>query len=211
MNEPLSFSFTPTRADYIISLRAFYLRQRTSWLVMLLFGAGIICGLLIPLFTDSFPFNLATFAALAFGFYLFFSLLILPTMSGNRVDKNERLRAETFWDVNSTGVTIKTEFAETTFDWPTIGKVLVTRDYYLLVYATHKNIFQILPKRAFTSEEQEAEFQIYLEAKVGAPVHIRQINLPLLSSTAVIILVLLLVCLSTVMMIIYNFQQTMIR
>jgi hypothetical protein len=64
---------------------------------------------------------------------------------------------------------IKTSFGENKNEWNSFSRVIETKNSYLLVDAKNKRAFQVLPRRAFTSPEQEARVKAYLLNKVPGP------------------------------------------
>lgn len=59
------------------------------------------------------------------------------------------------------------QVAENKMDWSVFNKVVETKEYYFLIYSVNKNAFQIIPKRAFESIQQEQEARILFEQKLG--------------------------------------------
>jgi hypothetical protein len=55
---------------------------------------------------------------------------------------------------------------ETKYDWRLFQRVLITEDFYFLVYAANRDTYHFIPRRAFASEEQERAFRVILEARL---------------------------------------------
>lgn len=93
--------------------------------------------------------------------------VIGPLQAGNRVQKSERLRPEATWHLGGDAIQIITQYAESKIDWGTFQKAIMTKHHYLLVYTVNKQAFQIIPRRAFESAEQEAAFREIVERHLG--------------------------------------------
>lgn len=156
----ITFGFTPTQDDYIRSYRTFYL---VNWLVWV----SIVLTLLF-LALVSFIFAIQENARLddalinadgllALGLLIGAAVFVFSRFVGNplkawhQVEANERLRCPVEYEVNEEQILIRTKFTETKTDWGTFTTFIETPDLLLLIYATNKNMFQIIPKRAFVS------------------------------------------------------------
>jgi hypothetical protein len=176
MTDPITFTFTPTRSDYIRTLRAFTLRQKSTFTIFIILVFLSLCTVIASIYQPT-PIYV-WFFPLALISYILFSLLIIPITVGEKVEKNERLRCATTWEVDEKTVTIRTPFSSTSFDWGTFRQACETSEHYLLVYAVNKQMFQLVPKRAFASAEQQASFRKLLEAKFRSITPIRAVHLP---------------------------------
>jgi hypothetical protein len=166
----LTFTYVPTREDYLKAFRTIYLRSWPLWsvviIVMLAQGiciasallrgeVGFELGILLPF---------AIFVFLAF--YLTFALVIHPLTVANRVQKDERLNSPVHYEVSDAQIVFRNQFAETKLDWGSFQKVVESQDHFLLLYTVNKNAFQIIPKRAFAAPEDEQAFRDLLKAKI---------------------------------------------
>ncbi len=165
--QPISFHFIPTKDDYIRGLRAFE-TSKTNFkrnmakigIFEALFVVAIFAG---SLGDGPWPWLLVLIGPIILGYFWG----ILPLRMGRQIEKNERFTAETTWELGEDQIVIKNKFSETKMDWGSFQKVVETGDYYLLIYATSKNMFQFIPKRAFESQEQETNFRELLKRKLG--------------------------------------------
>lgn len=204
----MKYSFTPNREDYIKALRAFQLRQRWTWVFMVIAGVAVVCGLMLVILTQEISYFF-TFPVILLVFFVIFLFFVNPITVGDQVEKNERLQSETTWEVSEEGVAISTPYAQSKFDWGTLGTVYETGDQFLLAYSANKRMFQILPKRAFESREQVDDFRSLAARKVGPVLKAPTVNLPSPSkrTTYVIliaVLVLMIACVAAV-----NFRGAM--
>jgi hypothetical protein len=166
----LSFGFTPTKSDYIKSFRAFYL---SNWkiLAFLIFVSvpQVICifsALIRGEFGYGFGFAIPITILLFLCFLAIYALLINPLMIANKIEKDERLHSSVQYEVTDEQLLFRNQFAETKLDWGSFQKFIETKDLFLIVYTVNKNMFQIIPKRAFTSSEDEQSFRNLLNQKI---------------------------------------------
>jgi hypothetical protein len=166
----LFFKFTPTKDDYIKAFRTFYLSSWPVWGVLIVFllsqiiffGLAFIRGDLGFDLGGILPIVLIVFIAS----YLAFTLVINPMTAASKLEKNERLSSPVQYEVNDEQIMFKNQFAETKLDWGSFQKVIESKDIFLLVYTTNKNMFQIIPKRAFASTDDEQAFKNLLNTKI---------------------------------------------
>lgn len=187
-------SFIPNRTDYIQALRDFQIRQRSTWIFLALGAAATVCTLTLMVLQRPFEFNLLyIFPVLFLIFFLLILFFVNPIRVGDQVRKNERLRSETTWEVDSDQIVIRTAYAESKFDWGTIGQVYESDEHFLMIYSANKRMFQILPKRAFASAEQMAGFRALVELTVGSISRVRSLRLPAPSWPVMIVILVILV------------------
>jgi len=91
-------------------------------------------------------------------FFVIFVFFIQPARLANQAVKNEQLTTETTWEVSDSGVQISSRFGSALMEWDSLRALLTTKDYYLLLRKSNKNIFRFLPRRAFISTQEEEQF-----------------------------------------------------
>jgi hypothetical protein len=169
----LSFGFTPTKSDYIKSFRAYYLSNWLTWTILILvtIAVGIVAfstlvsGGLRDGYTFALSFMLPFIVFILLGSILLSALVISPLKIANRVEKDERLRSPIQYEVNTEQILFKNQFTETKTDWGSFQKYIETKDVFLLIYSAHKGMFQLIPKRAFASSDDEQTFKQLLISK----------------------------------------------
>lgn len=157
MNEPFIFRFTPLKEDYIRSYRSFSLRLNSTRRVLIMLGLFFLSDLFYLFFTH-FQFNFLAIVTIIVVLMLIFTILI-PIRLYNQVRNNERLLAEVTWNVNDLGVVVSTKYVESKLDWGSYSEYIETADYFFIIYSINKNCYQFVPKKAFSSTEQEQEFR----------------------------------------------------
>ena len=200
----LSFGFTPTKNDYLKAFWVFYSSNWSIWAVLFLAvvpqGICVFTALLRGEFGFGFEFILPLVIFLGLGFILFFAFVISPLRVANKVEKDERLNSPVQYEVNDQGLLFRNQFTETKTDWGSYQKFIETKDMFLLIYSINKNMFQIIPKRAFTSSDDELLFKRLLVSKnleIKKNLFDIKINPPLVIGAIAFIGVLLCICVSS--------------
>lgn len=165
MTQPLEFRFALTKEEFVRNVRAFYLRRPTSWILLVIFV--VFAVIQWSLFEIS-PLLLVLGIGLPLLFYVVGLFGFMPWLLGRQVQRNERMRVEMSWRVTDDRITVSSAHGESWMDWGTFQRVVETPHAYLLIFATNKNMFQIVPKRAFTPE-QRSVFEQLLAQKLSAP------------------------------------------
>ncbi len=155
-----SFEFTPTKQDYLKAFRSFYLtRWKEQALLLSIAFIMIACSLLAALQGNLGEFRYFIFAL--FGllfFFLLYAVVISPLIVANKVPKDERLNSPVLYELRDEHIEIKNKFSEHKMDWGSFQKIIETEEYLLLIYTVNKNAFQIIPKRAFVTSDDEKKF-----------------------------------------------------
>ncbi|MBI5943766.1 MAG: YcxB family protein [Chloroflexi bacterium] len=99
-------------------------------------------------------------------FYVVFAFFINPLTIANKVGKDERLSSPIQYEVSDEQIMFRNQFAETKLDWGSFQKVIESEEMFLLVYTLNKNMFQIIPKRAFSATVDEQVFRDLLKTKI---------------------------------------------
>lgn len=168
MNDDASivFRYTPTADDYRKGIASYYFRQ-TSFLILIgIAGLMFLIGVFLWIGAGFEQAPYAPLLVFLLPILLFFSVLLQPWLASRQVNKNERMRTETTWTVSDDGLLVTTGYGQSKIDWETFGKVVETGDYFLLLYSWNRRLFQIIPKRAFASPDEMADFREYLKRHI---------------------------------------------
>jgi len=158
MSQSVTLRFTPNQQDYAKVLRLFFW-QRTVTRVSLLFLAiafGLICYVVASQGSPPSIFELMWL--LLPPLFVIYVLFIQPSRMGSRAARNEQLVTEATWEVSDSGVELSSRFGSTHMDWESLNKLVTTKEYYLLLSKINKNAFRFLPRRAFTSSQEQEVF-----------------------------------------------------
>jgi hypothetical protein len=152
----IQFALAP--ADYVRAMRAFLLRDARVWIAMamvVVIFAGGIANLvavgelnLMGFFLLLFPWVLAA--------YLWWGW---PASVGRRAQRDRRLRSPTTCQINDEQFVTQNVLGESCLEWEAFHRIIETRSYYLFVFALNRRTFVIVPRRAFSSAEEEAAFR----------------------------------------------------
>jgi hypothetical protein len=158
MSRPITIRFTPNQRDYSKVLRLF-LWQRTLTRVsmaVLAFAFGLICYVVITRGTTPNFFELVWL--LLPPFFAAYIFWLQPNRMANQAVLNEQLVSKATWQVSDSGVVISSYYGSTEMEWDNLSKLVVTKEYYLLLSKVNKNAFRFLPMRAFNSPQEKEEF-----------------------------------------------------
>jgi len=150
--------YTPNRQDYAAVLRIFFW-QRIGTKISLAILAIAFGLILYVVFIQGTPPTIFELVWLFLPpFFVIFTFYIQPARLANQAAQNEQLVTEATWELSELGVQITSRFNSSLMEWSSIRNLLTTRDYYLLLNKKNQNSFRFLPRRAFTSPEQEKLF-----------------------------------------------------
>jgi hypothetical protein len=158
MSQSITVRFTPNQQDYAKVLRLFFW-QRTGTRVSLIFLAiafGLICYVVASQGSPPTIFELIWLFLPPL--FVIFVLFIQPSRMANEAVRNEQLVTEATWEVSDSGVEISSRFGSTHMDWESLDKLVTTKEFYLLLSKINKNAFRFLPRRAFTSSQEQDVF-----------------------------------------------------
>jgi hypothetical protein len=182
--EPLEFSYTATADDHARAIRAFTLRKPVT--LFLSIGFGLLAVMTLCIFLGEIVLSLVTgntqvtditqllnlLSSLlpCTAFYLVFpvySLLIGPYLAGQQIKKYEDKIGQTTCVVDDDHVQVNSLQTKNEMKWTFFSKAMESKRYYFLVHAMNKRMFHFIPKRAFESPQQEADFRRYVEKNIG--------------------------------------------
>ncbi|MEO7524738.1 MAG: YcxB family protein [Ferruginibacter sp.] len=165
----VSFKYALTKEDYINYYTYIVWDAPVNKKKRLLYYAKQVLPLLIFLlafyYTGLFDRN-GKFISLIAGALLLTSLLSLLGVRTNMMKQAQKVadnpeNRSIFLDmtviVSEAGITVKDELKETKYQWGSVIKKLESKNYYFLFVNAIQGI--IIPKRAFNSTEQKAQFE----------------------------------------------------
>lgn len=206
MTEHLNFSFTPNRSDYIKTWRAFSFQHATTKIAILL--SLLIIALILTSILYLHTLSIAGFSVLLVMVIYYLSIFFLaPANMADKVAKDEKLNSEMFWVVDDNEVCVGNKFADMDCEWNTFAQTYETNEHFLLVYASNKNMFQLIPKRAFKTVEQLATFRKLLENKTHGVKQIISVNLPELSRNLSMVILYAILVIFIIIVAAYSFTH----
>ncbi len=206
MIEHLNFSFTPSRSDYIKTWRAFSL-QHAATKIAIVFSILIVAIILASILYLH-DLSLAGFSVLLVMVIYYLAIFFLaPANMADKVTKDEKLNSEMFWVVDNDEVCVGNKYADIDCAWNTFGQTYETNEYFLLVYSSNKNMFQLIPKRAFKSAEQMEAFRELLQNKTHSIKKISSVNLPELSRNLSMVILYAVLAVFIIIIVAYSFSH----
>ena len=169
--QKITFEFIPTRQDYLESFRVFYLKNWGLSILLPLSFLGLSAALALTALLSEWANNSIKFLLIsAFLFILFllvYSYIILPVKSADNAQKGKHLGVLLKCEADAEGLTCKSPFIESRQNWEIFHKIIESPHYLLLLHKTNKNIFQIIPKRAFLSNEDLLDFKELIKSNIN--------------------------------------------
>lgn len=169
MSQSLTLHFTPSQHDYAAVMRLFFW-QRPGTRVILGFLALTFGLVMFFVVTKGSPLTVFELIWLLLPFlFVVFVFFFQPSRLASQAVQNEQLVTEATWEVSDAGVRISSRFGSTLLEWESLSKLLTTRDYYLLLSKANKDAFRFLPRRAFTSSQEQSLFLELVGKNLSTP------------------------------------------
>lgn len=155
--EPLRFQYTLLERDYVKAMRFRIFKNRVLWIMFVAyFFMGIGLKLISPDLRGISIVWLFLIAALLSILYVYF---IRPLRAVWRLRKDASSRTKITWSMNDEHIVITTKYGESKITWEVFQGVEDAKDHYLMCLIGSGRKYQIIPKRAFESPEQENAFR----------------------------------------------------
>jgi hypothetical protein len=162
----VQLSFTYTEDEYISAARFFFSRAHDAKFRFYLF-LGFLAGALLIAWLSGDVYVAATI--------LIPVLLVLArywyaysTLPRSYFRRNPKFRDPYELTFSDGGIVFRSKGVESRLEWGFYTKVLETPEHFFLVYG--KDMFSLIPKRAFRDPRQESVFREMLRRKLGAGV-----------------------------------------
>jgi hypothetical protein len=158
MGQSLTLKYTPNARDYASVMRLFFWQRKATKISLVLLVIAFLLVIFMLLIKGSPPTIFELLWLLLPPFFVVYSFYIQPSRLANKAARNEQLVTEATWEVDDSGVHISSRYSNTDLAWDTLKKLVTTQDYYLLLSRTNDNAFRFLPRRAFTSDQEQVLF-----------------------------------------------------
>lgn len=160
MNEAeVKIEYQYTEPEYLAASRLLFFSKPETLVRLIVFSVFLLTGafLLSTLIVDFIPlWTMILFIGLFEGL-LFYNLLVKTPRTYFRGDGKFRDKYEiTFSDEH---IRVKTSQLDSKLAWSLYTKVLEGPNMYLLIYGRDVRMMTAVPKRAFTSQDQERKFR----------------------------------------------------
>lgn len=213
--EKITIQFKPEIGDYHKVTRSYLTRKRIYWLFL---GIYIACTLAIIFLTILSILGGGTLrsAIIYFGpIVLFFVFLtFLPVISGwltvRSAVKKEHLTIPVTYEIDGEKVRVSNALADVIYSWDVFSHAYENETYFFLTHSSNLNMFQFIPKHAFSSVNEEAFVRSIAVEKFGKVENIRSgLTGWKLTFLVVFLITLLLACVGVGLIInIYFFDGT---
>jgi hypothetical protein len=162
----VELSFKYTEEEYTSAARAFYLRTPHTKFHFYLGAAVLVCSLLFAALAGD-PYLGATLfvIGLVVMAWRYYAEYALPRLHFRR---NPKFRDAYELRFGEEGILFRSKGMESRLEWGFYSKVWETPDFYYLVYG--RDMFSLIPKRAFRGGRQEAAFRDLLRRKIDPEV-----------------------------------------
>jgi hypothetical protein len=163
MSNTIKFKTILTKEDFVKASRGYLLSQTNNQILDVLLVLLILGGVLGLILNGIEP-SILVFVVLA-TVGLVYSYFISPAIAASTVTQNAEWSNAYDWSVSEEDIVINSRAVGAKIGWVLFQDFLETRDYFLLVHSDNKKSFQIIPKRAFKSADQEGGFRQLLKAR----------------------------------------------
>lgn len=155
MSEQVTVKFINNEKEYGEAIRTYYSNSKRTKFDDFL-GAGVILFALGAWIYYGFSWSWVLCIGVGiFGFALrYLAFYVMPAV---RFRQEPKFKDEYILTFSDEGLEFKTEHLNSKLDWNYYYKALESKNFYLLFYG--KQLFTIVPKRAFNDEEHERKFK----------------------------------------------------
>ncbi len=156
-----TFQFTPTPNDYQRAATFFYRRRKAFWILIAVLAVLAVLEVFTLLVPNS-PLRDISFLFL-YGVVCFSMVVFIqfatPIQLRQRAARDKSLTAAMVWTVTEDDIEIAHMGGQFKVPWKTFGGFVDGPEYFLLLAAKNRGTFQILPKRAFATPEDQTAFR----------------------------------------------------
>jgi hypothetical protein len=94
-------------------------------------------------------------------------LIAAPIVIASQAAKNKTLMSEMRWAASDAGLQVAGANTDTLLNWSLFNQVIETKNYFLLIFRQRRKLFQMIPKRAFASPQDEERFRAMSKREIG--------------------------------------------
>jgi hypothetical protein len=164
--ETITLQFTLTKEDCIKTLRVTTFKRRRFmhiFLVVLVIAVAI-SQVFIEMNEGAVLWNWLFIAIIILG--ILYEYILHPILFTRRLEKHERIPVEMTLSADGSGIDSASRLARNKVEWSEFKSVQETEDYFYLTHKGAAQMIEIIPKRAFESEEQAQAFRELAEGKI---------------------------------------------
>ncbi len=163
--------FRYSKEEYVSATRDYYhpFQVRSGAVYALIM---MILGVLVWLLSDDLYFSTILTAMTLFALSIFcLNYFLMP----RRIyERNPKLHEEYGLEFSEQGIIYRSKDIDSALQWSLYQRVQETDRFYFLIYG--KDSFTLIPKRAFTSPEQEHTFRLMLKKHVDPDIDMEELS-----------------------------------
>ena len=170
MSDPVTLTYTHREKEYVAATRLIYDRVYHTRFVIIISGIVLSLGLvLISLDVDFILGSVFAVSGLILLVRNYYAYFVTP---GQYFQCNAMFHEEYNLRFSEEGLLFRSKGIESKLEWGFYSKVWETPQFYFLCY--EKDLFTLIPKRVFTSQEQQCDFRDLLSRKISANFEIQE-------------------------------------
>lgn len=162
MQEPIELEFSVSKQDYIQSTQSLYSRT-IGWWSYLILTASLFVYSIFRVFQSGFRSIEFLVISLVFPLFLLYYWVFLPQIAASRAMKKQRFFGPMKLKVDESGFEVSSQYGEYKIEWEDLVGFYEQKHYYILPYSAKNNDFDVIPKSAFVSDQQQEEFYSLVE------------------------------------------------
>jgi hypothetical protein len=164
MSEPITLTFIHREKEYVTATRLIYARVYHTRFLMIV--SSIVLALGLFLISTNADFIMGSVAIVVGLVLLVFNLYAYFVTPRQYFRQNVKFQEEYSLRFSEEGLLFRSKGLESKLEWSFYSKVWETRQFYFLCY--DKDLFTLIPKRVFTSAEQQRAFRELLNRQLSA-------------------------------------------
>lgn len=166
----ITLQFRYSKEEYVSAVRQYY-QTFHSKVSALFCAATIVIGLLVLLLSEDPYFSSFLISIGILGLIIF----CLNYFAGPQriYERNPKLHDEYNLQFSDEGIIFRSKDIDSALQWSLYSRIQETERFYFLIYG--KDSFTLIPKRVFTSREQEYAFRVMLKDHVDPTFALDQI------------------------------------
>ncbi|MBN1119445.1 MAG: YcxB family protein [Anaerolineae bacterium] len=164
--EPITLKFTLDREDCIETIRLTTFKRRRimhGFLVSLAIVVGVL-PVFIEINEGAMLWNWLFITFIILG--LLYEYVLHPIIFTRRLEKAERIPVEMTLIADGSGIDSVSKLGRNRVGWSEFGGIQELEDYFFLTHKGASQMVEIIPKRAFESEEQAQAFRELAEGQI---------------------------------------------
>jgi len=175
--QPLQLQFTYTEAEYVSAARLLMLREKTMVIRLMVFFVLILLGAILLTIVQGFVLPLWSVVLLALLFDMALVYRIFVDMPKRYFRGDPKLGDEYRLTFSADHIWLQTSQIDSKLAWSLYTRVHENSSLYVIVYGKDSRMMTVVPKRVFTSAQEELRFRNLLRERVDGRMQATNANL----------------------------------